>query len=57
MSSGAPGPSPLKLEFPQSLAVYDEYDAAQKTVDYLSDNKFPVEHLMIAQTPSGARRW
>ena len=50
MPSGAPGPSPLKLEFPQSLAVYDEYDAAQKTVDYLSDNKFPVEHLMIVGT-------
>jgi hypothetical protein len=50
MSSGAPGPSPLKLEFPQSLAVYDDYAAAQKSVDYLSDNKFPVEHLMIVGT-------
>jgi hypothetical protein len=50
MPSGAPGPSPLKLEFPQSLATYDDYGAAQKTVDYLSDNKFPVEHLMIVGT-------
>jgi len=50
MPSGAPGAPPLKLEFPQSLAVYDDYDAAQKTVDYLSDNKFPVEHLMIVGT-------
>lgn len=40
----------LKLEFPQSLAVYDEYAQAQKTVDYLSDNKFPVEQLMIVGT-------
>ena len=50
MHSGAPGPSPLKLEFPQSLATYDDYAGAQKTVDYLSDHKFPVEHLMIVGT-------
>jgi hypothetical protein len=50
MPSGAPGASPLKLEFPQSLAVYDDYASAQKTVDHLSDNKFPVEHLMIVGT-------
>ncbi len=42
--------SPLKLDFPQSLAVYDDYDAAQKAVDFLSDNKFPVEQLMIVGT-------
>ncbi|CAB4714224.1 MAG: hypothetical protein F2667_08515 [Actinobacteria bacterium] len=42
--------SPLKLEFPQSLAVYDDYAAAQKTVDYLSDHKFPVDQLMIVGT-------
>jgi hypothetical protein len=42
--------SPLKLEFPQSLAVYDDYAAAQKTVDFLSDSKFPVEQLMIVGT-------
>lgn len=41
---------PLTLEFPQSLAVYDEYAAAQKTVDFLSDQKFPVEQLMIVGT-------
>ena len=50
MPFGPPGASPLKLEFPQSLAVYDDYAAAQKSVDYLSDNKFPVEHLMIVGT-------
>lgn len=42
--------SPLKLEFPQSLAVYDDYAAAQKTVDFLSDAEYPVEHLMIVGT-------
>jgi hypothetical protein len=51
--SGAPVPpgiNPLKLEFPQSLAVYDDYASAQKTVDFLSDNEFPVQHLMIVGT-------
>ena len=42
--------SPLRLEFPQSLAVYDDYAAAQRAVDFLSDEKFPVEHLMIVGT-------
>lgn len=55
MNSSLGGPaagarSPLRLEFPQSLAVYDDYAAAQKTVDFLSDNKFPVEQLMIVGT-------
>ncbi|SFB88913.1 hypothetical protein SAMN04487968_102171 [Nocardioides terrae] len=49
---GAPRPagSPLKLEFPQSLAVYDDYATAQKTVDYLSDHEFPVQNCMIVGT-------
>ncbi len=42
--------SPLKLDFPQSLAVYDDYAAAQKSVDHLSDQEFPVEQLMIVGT-------
>src|SRR6478735_4004642 len=42
--------SPLTLDFPQSLAVYDDYAAAQKTVDFLSDNEFPVQQLMIVGT-------
>ena len=42
--------SPLKLQFPQSLAVYDDYAKAQKSVDFLSDAEFPVEHLMIVGT-------
>ena len=48
--AGAAGQSPLKLDFPQSLAVYDEYAAAQRTVDFLADNKFPVEQCMIVGT-------
>ncbi|GGF47588.1 hypothetical protein GCM10011519_22040 [Marmoricola endophyticus] len=42
--------NPLKLEFPQSLATYDDYAQAQKSVDFLSDEKFPVEQLMIVGT-------
>src|SRR3982751_3490673 len=55
MSMGTPSPgraaaSPIGLDFPQSLAVYDDYAAAQKTVDFLSDNEFPVENCMIVGT-------
>ena len=42
--------SPLRLEYPQSLAVYDDYAAAQKAVDFLSDKEFPVENCMIVGT-------
>ncbi len=42
--------NPLKLQFPQSLAVYDDYAAAQRAVDFLSDQKFPVEQCMIVGT-------
>lgn len=40
----------LELEFPQSLAVYDKYADAQRAVDFLSDNEFPVQHCMIVGT-------
>ena len=52
MASGAPRnvASPLGLEFPQSLAVYDDYAAAQKAVDFLSDKQFPVQNCMIVGT-------
>ena len=40
----------LQLEFPQSLAVYDTYAEAQRTVDFLSDKEFPVENCMIVGT-------
>lgn len=29
------------------VGTYDDYPAAQRAVDYLSDQKFPVEHLAI----------
>lgn len=50
MTPGSNPTSPLKLEYPQSLAVYDDYAAAQKAVDFLADNKFPVEQCMIVGT-------
>jgi heat induced stress protein YflT len=50
LSSGATPASPLKLAFPQSLAIYDDYAAAQKAVDHLADHKFPVEQCMIVGT-------
>ena len=52
MSTQSPVPAdrPLRLEFPQSLAVYDDYAAAQRTVDFLADEEFPVEHCMIVGT-------
>ncbi|MGA8258046.1 MAG: general stress protein [Nocardioides sp.] len=54
MSSAAGRPptprSPMRLEFPQSLAIYDDYEAAQKTVDFLADEAFPVENCMIVGT-------
>ncbi|MCD4524158.1 general stress protein [Nocardioides sp. cx-173] len=50
LSSGATPASPLKLTFPQSLAIYDDYQSAQKAVDYLADQKFPVQQCMIVGT-------
>ena len=40
----------LTLEFPMSLGVFDKYADAQKAVDYLSDNEFPVQDVMIVGT-------
>ncbi|MDX6325119.1 MAG: hypothetical protein QOK15_1473 [Nocardioidaceae bacterium] len=40
----------MKLDFPQSLGVYDDYAGAQKAVDFLSDNDFPVENCLIVGT-------
>ena len=50
MSSPLSSSSPIGLEFPQSLGVYDDYAAAQKSVDFLADEKFPVEQCMIVGT-------
>ena len=45
------GPRPgLTLQFPQSLGVYDDYAAAQKAVDHLADQEFPVENCLIVGT-------
>lgn len=40
----------LALEYPMSLGRYDKYDEAQKAVDHLSDNGFPVENVLIVGT-------
>lgn len=40
----------LDLEYPMSLGVYDHYDQAQRVVDYLSDNEFPVQNMAIVGT-------
>ncbi|WP_017934405.1 general stress protein [Nocardioides sp. Iso805N] len=44
------GAARFRLQFPQSLATYDDYATAQKTVDFLSDEGFPVENCMIVGT-------
>jgi hypothetical protein len=43
--SGGPGPAPTI-----SVASYPDYPSAQRAVDYLSDNKFPVERTSIVGT-------
>ncbi|MCW2761753.1 MAG: rane protein [Marmoricola sp.] len=40
----------LTLEFPMSLGVYERYEQAQKAVDFLSDNEFPVQNCLIVGT-------
>lgn len=50
---GARGPigqAAFKLDYHMSLGVYDSYPEAQKAVDYLSDNGFPVQHVLIVGT-------
>jgi len=50
LGAGLQGARLLQLEFPQSLGVYEEYTAAQKAVDFLSDHEFPVQNCMIVGT-------
>lgn len=38
------------LEYPQSVGVFNTYDEAQRVVDFLADQKFPVQHLAIVGT-------
>jgi len=40
----------FSLEYPQSLGVFDDYAGAQKAVDHLSDEGFPVENCLIVGT-------
>ncbi|GAB78260.1 hypothetical protein SAMN05421595_0776 [Austwickia chelonae] len=42
--------STLQLQHPVSLHVFEEYEQAQRAVDYLSDREFPVENMMIVGT-------
>lgn len=63
MSMHVPG-FRLELEYPQHLAEYKTYEEAQAAVDFLSDEKFPVENLVILGTNlrtvervTGRRTW
>ena len=40
----------LDLDYPRSLGVYDDYAEAQRVVDYLSDQEFPVANVAIVGT-------
>jgi hypothetical protein len=40
----------FKLEFPQSVGVFNTYEEAQKVVDFLAEQRFPVENLCIVGT-------
>jgi hypothetical protein len=43
-------PEIFELQYPQSLGVFDDYAAAQKAVDFLSDEHFPVQNCLIVGT-------
>ena len=56
--------TPFNLEYPQSIGVFSSYEVAQKVVDYLSDQQFPVQNLCIVGTElksvervTGRRTW
>ncbi|HPU12376.1 MAG TPA: hypothetical protein PLQ19_01135 [Aeromicrobium sp.] len=38
------------LDYPQSLGVFDSYADAQKAVDHLADEQFPVQDVLIVGT-------
>ncbi|WP_418277695.1 general stress protein [Isoptericola jiangsuensis] len=52
MSFSRPNPVPRVPTLPQGdeVAAYESYLEAQKAVDYLSDEKFPVQHVTIVGT-------
>ena len=43
-------PNGLNLKYPMSLGIFTDYLDAQRAVDYLSDNEFPVQNCMIVGT-------
>lgn len=64
LGAGGMGSLSIELEFPQSLGVYDKYADAQRAVDYLADNSFPVQNIVICGTElkllervTGRRSW
>jgi hypothetical protein len=55
MSGGMPmtpatGPDPTRDRAMQSVATFPDYGSAQRAVDFLSDEKFPVERTAIVGT-------
>ena len=50
MGAGRMARPALALEYPMSLGVFEKYDDAQRAVDYLSDEQFPVQNCMIVGT-------
>jgi hypothetical protein len=50
-SPGTPGAgAPVDIRAAVTVATFDNYESAQRVVDYLSDNQFPVEHTAIIGT-------
>lgn len=54
----------MQLNYPQHVAEFTTYEEAQAAVDYLADNRFPVENLLIVGTNlkllervTGRRTW
>lgn len=53
MRSAMPNPAfsrLFELEYPQSIGVFGTYDEAQKAVDHLADQQFPVNNIAIVGT-------
>lgn len=40
----------FELDYPHSVGVFEKYEEAQKAVDFLADQRFPVENLAIVGT-------
>ena len=56
--------SPLTLKYPQRVAEYATYEAAQQAVDFLADRQFAVQNLCIVgsdlkliERVTGRRTW